>query len=76
MEKAVLFTAFLLTVLSVIGLMFFIKASVKERIEQAHLISQENADSLLITVKKYFSDRSYQMTAADPSQNKLTYGNS
>jgi hypothetical protein len=73
MEKAVLFTAFLLTVLSVIGLMFFIKASVKERIEQAHLISQENADSLLITVKKYFSDRSYQITAADPNQNKLTF---
>lgn len=73
MEQAVLFTAFLLTVLSVIGLMFFIKASVKERIEQAHLISQQNADSLLISVKKYFSDRSYQITAADPSQNELTF---
>ena len=50
----------LLTSLMVIGLVFFIRASTKDRIEVAQFGSVQEADALRQAVIKYFYSRAYQ----------------
>lgn len=50
----------LLTSLMVIGLVFFIRASTKDRIEVAQFGSVQEADALRQAVIKYFYSRTYQ----------------
>lgn len=73
MDAPVLGTAFLLTCLSVIGLFFFIKASVKDRNKTVKLIAEIEADSLLSQLKEYFRNRAYRLAALDPAENQLTF---
>ncbi|HSF73309.1 MAG TPA: cofactor assembly of complex C subunit B, partial [Microcoleus sp.] len=47
MNTAVLPSTFVLTLLLAVGLFFFIKASVKDRIEQVKLASESAQESLL-----------------------------
>lgn len=50
----------LLTTLMVIGLVFFIRASTKDRIEVVQFSSVQEADALRQAVTKYFYSRTYQ----------------
>ena len=50
----------LLTILMVIGLVFFIRASTKDRIEVVQFGSVQEADALRQAVTKYFYSRTYQ----------------
>ncbi len=69
----ILSSTLLLTMLSIVGLIFFIRASVKERTKQVKLISPEPEDSLLTGLQQYFEQRAYQMTAIDSARKQVTF---
>lgn len=52
-----------------IGLFFFIRASVKDRTKQIQLIPAESEDILIKKLQEYFEARAYQLTSID-AQNK------
>ena len=56
-----------------IGLVFFIRASVKDRTEQIVLSSSESEDSFLPKLQKYFDDRAYRVIAVDALSNEVTF---
>jgi len=57
----------------VVGLLFFIRASVKDRTEQVQLIAQEPEESLVTRLQQYFDQRAYQITAVDATTNQVTF---
>jgi len=73
MDTAVLPSTLLLTVLLSIGLMFFIRASTKDRTETVKLVSEQAEASLMPQIQQYFAQRSYQVAAIDPVQNQVTF---
>lgn len=73
MSASVLPSTFVLTVLLAIGLVFFIRASVKDRIEVVRLASDQSEVSLLDQLQAYFNQRAYRLTAADATQLKATF---
>ncbi|MBW4692861.1 MAG: cofactor assembly of complex C subunit B [Lyngbya sp. HA4199-MV5] len=73
MSASVLPSTFVLTVLLAIGLVFFIRASVKDRIEVVRLASDQSEVSLLNQLQAYFTQRAYRLTAADAAQLKATF---
>lgn len=73
MNNTVLAPSFILTLLSTIGLVFFIKASVKDRTENVKLIAEQEADSLLSQLKVYFGHRAYRLAGVNQAQNQLTF---
>jgi Flp pilus assembly protein TadB len=73
MSTTILSSTLLLTVLLAIGLFFFIKASVKDRIQVIKLISKQSSDSLLAELQQYFTQRSYKVVALDAEQNQVTF---
>ena len=56
-----------------IGLFFFIRASVKDRTTQIRLIPSESEDILLKKLQLYFEERAYQMVAVDADKQKITF---
>lgn len=62
----------LLTILLMIGLFFFIRGSIKDRTEIVTLTCQDSEDNILSYLRNYFLQRSYQVKAIDPDQNKVT----
>lgn len=56
-----------------VGLFFFIRASVKDRTQQVKLISSELEESLLSQLQKYFDQRAYKVAAVDAAQNQVTF---
>lgn len=73
MNQTALYSTFILTVLCIIGLFFFIRASVKERIQQVKLVSDLPESDLFSQLKTYFSDRSYQVIKVDPDNNQVLF---
>ncbi|XHX77823.1 MAG: cofactor assembly of complex C subunit B [Stenomitos frigidus ULC029] len=73
MSASVLPSTFVLTLLMLIGLLFFIKASVKERIEVVRLSSEQPELSLLNQLQAYFTQRAYQVVATDAANLQLTF---
>jgi len=73
MNNTALISSFILTFLSSIGLVFFIKASVKPRTKNLKLIAEQEADSLLKDLKEYFSDRAYRIVDVNADRNQLTF---
>lgn len=63
----------IITLLLVVGLVFFIRASVKDRTEQVQLIAQEPEESLLTRLQQYFDQRAYRVTAVDAATNQVTF---
>jgi len=61
------------TLLMVVGLTFFIRASVKERTETAQFSSDRPVGELLDRLQTYFRDRGYRAIAADPDRQSATY---
>ena len=56
-----------------VGLFFFIRASVKDRTEQVQLISEVSKTSLFQELKTYFTQRAYSITSSDPSQDNISF---
>jgi len=73
MNPAILPSILLLTVLMAIGLVFFIRASFKDRTETVKLTSPQAGDSLLPQLQQYFAARSYLVKAVNPEKNQVIY---
>ena len=57
----------------IIGLFFFIRASVTDRTKQIQLIPSESEDILIKTLQEYFEGRSYQITAVNPQKKQVAF---
>ena len=57
----------------IVGLFFFIRASVKDRTKQIQLIPSESEDVLIKTLQEYFEGRSYQLTAVNPQEKQVAF---
>lgn len=73
MDKTVLSSTFLLTLLLAVGLFFFIRASVKDRTQQVKLIAQEPEESLLNRLQQYFDQRAYRVAAVDAATHQVIF---
>ncbi|NEQ63648.1 MAG: cofactor assembly of complex C subunit B, partial [Moorea sp. SIO4A1] len=73
MNTTILASTLWLTLLLAVGLFFFIRASVKDRIQQVKLASPETEESLLNQLKQYFYQRAYQVAAVDAATNQVTF---
>jgi Cofactor assembly of complex C subunit B len=69
MVDSVVGSTLLLTLLLVVGLLFFIRASVKDRTQVVRLSSIESDEWLLDQLKQYFADRAYQVMSIDADRN-------
>jgi glucan phosphoethanolaminetransferase (alkaline phosphatase superfamily) len=72
-NTTVLSSTFLLTLLLAVGLLFFIRASVKDRTQQVKLIAEEPEESLLKRLQQYFDQRAYRVVAVDAATNQVTF---
>lgn len=73
MNPPIISSTFLLTLLMIIGLVFFIRASVKDRTEELEFISQQPSDSLLDRLEKHFTQRSYRVAAVDAEKHQVKF---
>lgn len=73
MTQPVIASTFLLTVLLMVGLFFFIRASIKDRTQEVRLLSEQPEDSLMLQLRQYFEQRSYRVAAIDATRNQVTF---
>ncbi|KOR34632.1 MULTISPECIES: cofactor assembly of complex C subunit B [Planktothricoides] len=73
MNPPIISSTFLLTLLMMIGLVFFIRASVKDRTEELEFSSQQPEDSVLRQLEKHFTDRSYRVAAVNPQEHQVKF---
>ncbi len=73
MDTAILPSTLLLTLLLSVGLFFFIRASTKDRMETAQLVSEQDETTLMPLLRDYFQSRSYRVAAVDPEHNQVTF---
>lgn len=73
MDNPVLPSTAFLTVLLGIGLFFFIRASTKDRIEVAKLLSDRPQSTLLEDLQQYFSRRAYRLTTVDAETGQIRF---
>lgn len=73
MSTPVLSSTFLLTLLLLVGLLFFIRASVKDRTQTAKFVSDLSGEPLAEQLQQYFSQRSYQIVDVDAEQNQIAF---
>lgn len=72
MQSPVISSTFFLTLLMMIGLVFFIRASTKERIEVIQFAIAQPLDSALEQLQAYFLDRSYQEIEGESTTSSST----
>lgn len=73
MNSTILASTLLLTLLSCVGLFFFIRASTKDRIQQVKFVSDSSETSLMTQLQQYMQQRSYQVTRVDAENNSVTF---
>ncbi|MEM8778734.1 MAG: cofactor assembly of complex C subunit B, partial [Cyanobacteria bacterium P01_G01_bin.49] len=73
MNTSILPSTFFLTLLLMVGLFFFIRASVKERTQQVKLMAQMSKTSILDQLQTYFNQRAYTMTSVDSEEEKIIF---
>ena len=56
-----------------IGLFFFIRASVKDRTKQIRLVPEESEDILIKKLQEYFETRAYQLTSIDCQNKEIAF---
>lgn len=56
-----------------IGLPFFIRASIKDRIEQIQLPTSETEEVFLPKLQQYFESRAYRVVDLDQAKNQVTF---
>ncbi|MDX2240465.1 MAG: cofactor assembly of complex C subunit B [Leptolyngbyaceae cyanobacterium bins.302] len=73
MSPPVLSSTFLLTLLLTVGLLFFIRASVKDRTQTVKFVSDLPEESLAGKLQQYFSQRAYTMTDVDTERDQVAF---
>lgn len=73
MNTFVLPSAFFLTVLITIGLFFFIRASVKPRLETATWSVPQPDQQVVQSVTEYLEGRAYRLQSVDRDQNQVVF---
>ncbi len=73
MSTSVIPSTFFLAVLMAIGLVFFIRASVKDRTQVIKLASDQSETSLLTQLRQYFDQRAYRVVALDAAKNEVIF---
>jgi Cofactor assembly of complex C subunit B len=73
METLVLPSTFFLSVLIIIGLVFFIRASTKARIETAIWSVHQPAEQVLKDVTEYLEHRAYRLEAVDRDKDQVVF---
>lgn len=73
MSTPVLSSTFLLTLLLLVGLFFFIRASVKDRTQTTKFVSDLPEEALAGQLQQYFSQRAYKMVDVDTEQNQVAF---
>ncbi|MBH8555540.1 cofactor assembly of complex C subunit B [Nostocaceae cyanobacterium CENA357] len=73
MDTAILPSTLLLTLLLAVGLIFFIRASTKDRTEVVQLVSEQDEATLMPQLQEYFRSRSYRVAAVDREKNQVTF---
>lgn len=73
MNTTILLSTLLLTLLLSVGLLFFIRASVKDRTQEIKLVSEQAEASLMAQLQQYFDRRSYRVARVDAEQNSVTF---
>lgn len=73
MSTTILSSTLLLTLLLAVGLVFFIRASTKDRTQQLQLIAEQAEESLLTQLQQYLQERSYRVIAVDTVQKEVTF---
>lgn len=73
MVNSILASTALLTALLAVGLVFFIRASTKDRIQVSKLLSTQPELSLLEQLQQYFTQRAYRLTAVDAATQQITF---
>ncbi|MEB3311444.1 MAG: cofactor assembly of complex C subunit B [Snowella sp.] len=71
--SSVLTSTFVFTLLSLIGLVFFIRASVKDRTQTFQFIADSPEESLLNQLQEYFVQRAYKISSVDVDQQKINF---
>lgn len=61
-----------MTLLMLVGLVFFIRASVKDRTQQLRYLSDITNDAILDDFKAHFLQRAYRVVDIDPIEQKIT----
>lgn len=73
MSTSVIPSTFFLTLLMAIGLIFFIRASVKDRTQVITLASEQSEASLLTRLRQYFDQRAYRVVSLDAAKNEVIF---
>lgn len=73
MRDLALPSIFFITVLLLIGLFFFIRASVKDRTQKVTLIAPDAEDVTLNQLEAYLKQRAYQLVGMNRDQAQLTF---
>ncbi|MBM0741507.1 cofactor assembly of complex C subunit B [Phormidium sp. CLA17] len=73
MGVPVLSSTVFLTVLMLIGLVFFIRASVKDRTQALSFTSEQPEASLASQLQQYFTQRAYRVTTVDSEKDQITF---
>lgn len=69
----VLPSTFFLTLLLMVGLFFFIRASVKDRTETAEWMAALPEEAVLTQVETYLQNRAYRLIALEPEKAQVTF---
>jgi hypothetical protein len=73
MDTVILPSTLLLTLLLAVGLLFFVRASTKERLQKQEFSSEQDETTLMNQLQAYFQARSYRVAAVDREQNQVTF---
>lgn len=73
MDRTTLLSTFFLTLLMLIGLWFFIRASVKDRTIVERMGYPKAVDALEQDLRQYFDDRSYSVKSLDREREVITW---
>ena len=73
MRSFVLPSVFLITLLLMVGLFFFIRASVKDRTEELQWLSTQPEEAVLKQLETHLTNRAYRLAALDKDLNLVTF---
>lgn len=71
--SANIISTLILTILMMIGLPFFIRASIKDRTEQIQIPTSESEEVFLPKLQQYFTTRAYRVVDLNQEKNQVTF---
>ncbi|MFZ4640381.1 MAG: cofactor assembly of complex C subunit B [Nodosilinea sp.] len=73
MNSTTTYSTLFLTLLLMVGLFFFIRASTKDRTETLDLIPSETPELTMQALTRYFESRAYQLQSVKPTESTLEF---